>query len=204
MWKSPNGTIRAILDGTVFRAPILISKVHQPGGHQLEKAHHHRPPRLRRHLQGGGVPGPRHPARRNWSSPARTARSSPARPSMTSRAPACSQGDAQQGRAPSAPSPGACFTVRPGQRGRTCGSPPRTPSPRTMTRPSSSCSRRSMTRSLPRQVPKGWASTYFYTLIDDAVARVIRSEGGYHLGLQELRRRRDERHGRPPPSAPWP
>ncbi len=25
MWKSPNGTIRAILDGTVFRAPILVS-----------------------------------------------------------------------------------------------------------------------------------------------------------------------------------
>ena len=24
MWKSPNGTIRSILDGTVFRAPILI------------------------------------------------------------------------------------------------------------------------------------------------------------------------------------
>ena len=24
MWKSPNGTIRAVLDGTVFRAPILI------------------------------------------------------------------------------------------------------------------------------------------------------------------------------------
>ena len=24
MWKSPNGTIRAILDGTVFRAPILV------------------------------------------------------------------------------------------------------------------------------------------------------------------------------------
>ena len=27
MWKSPNGTIRAILDGTVFRAPILLSQV---------------------------------------------------------------------------------------------------------------------------------------------------------------------------------
>lgn len=27
MWKSPNGTIRAILDGTVFRAPILIDSV---------------------------------------------------------------------------------------------------------------------------------------------------------------------------------
>ena len=27
MWKSPNGTIRAILDGTVFRAPILIPAI---------------------------------------------------------------------------------------------------------------------------------------------------------------------------------
>ena len=27
MWKSPNGTIRAILDGTVFRAPILIDSI---------------------------------------------------------------------------------------------------------------------------------------------------------------------------------
>ena len=42
---------------------------------------------------------------------------------------------------------------------------------------------------------EGLGLTYFYTLIDDAVARVIRSKGGYHLGLQKLRRRRDERHG---------
>lgn len=28
MWKSPNGTIRAILDGTVFRAPITIPSIH--------------------------------------------------------------------------------------------------------------------------------------------------------------------------------
>ena len=28
MWKSPNGTIRAILDGTVFRAPILLPFIH--------------------------------------------------------------------------------------------------------------------------------------------------------------------------------
>ncbi|WP_455809961.1 NADP-dependent isocitrate dehydrogenase [Clostridium butyricum] len=27
MWKSPNGTIRAILDGTVFRAPIIVGPV---------------------------------------------------------------------------------------------------------------------------------------------------------------------------------
>ena len=28
MWQSPNGTIRSILDGTVFRAPILIDTIH--------------------------------------------------------------------------------------------------------------------------------------------------------------------------------
>ncbi|MGE4273007.1 MAG: NADP-dependent isocitrate dehydrogenase [Desulfitobacterium sp.] len=27
MWKSPNGTIRAILDGTVFRAPVLVEGI---------------------------------------------------------------------------------------------------------------------------------------------------------------------------------
>lgn len=27
MWKSPNGTIRAVLDGTVFRAPILVDGI---------------------------------------------------------------------------------------------------------------------------------------------------------------------------------
>ena len=27
MWKSPNGTIRAMLDGTVFRAPVLVKGV---------------------------------------------------------------------------------------------------------------------------------------------------------------------------------
>ena len=27
MWKSPNGTIRAILDGTVFRSPIVVKGI---------------------------------------------------------------------------------------------------------------------------------------------------------------------------------
>ncbi len=27
MWKSPNGTIRAALDGTVFRAPIIVKGI---------------------------------------------------------------------------------------------------------------------------------------------------------------------------------
>ncbi len=26
-WKSPNGTIRAILDGTVFRGPIMVKNI---------------------------------------------------------------------------------------------------------------------------------------------------------------------------------
>lgn len=33
MWKSPNGTIRNILNGTVFRAPILIKNVPTLIGH---------------------------------------------------------------------------------------------------------------------------------------------------------------------------
>ncbi len=30
MWKSPNGTIRNILNGTVFREPILLEKIPRP------------------------------------------------------------------------------------------------------------------------------------------------------------------------------
>ena len=38
MWKSPNGTIRAILDGTVFRAPIVVkgSEMKIPGAGKVE------------------------------------------------------------------------------------------------------------------------------------------------------------------------
>ena len=55
MWKSPNGTIRAILDGTVFRAPILVDGV-QSYRPYLEEAHHHCPACLRRRLQKLGNP----------------------------------------------------------------------------------------------------------------------------------------------------
>ena len=41
MWKSPNGTIRAMLDGTVFRAPIIV-KGHRAVREELEKADHDR------------------------------------------------------------------------------------------------------------------------------------------------------------------
>ena len=43
MWKSPNGTIRAILDGTVFRAPIMvrgISPVVKTWKHPITIARH--------------------------------------------------------------------------------------------------------------------------------------------------------------------
>ena len=46
MWKSPNGTIRAILDGTVFRAPILVKGI-RPCVRNWEK-----PITLARHAYG--------------------------------------------------------------------------------------------------------------------------------------------------------
>lgn len=46
MWKSPNGTIRAMLDGTVFRAPILVKGI-EPCVRNWEK-----PITLARHAYG--------------------------------------------------------------------------------------------------------------------------------------------------------
>ena len=42
MWKSPNGTIRAVLDGTVFRAPIMIDSI-KPVVRTGYETHHHLP-----------------------------------------------------------------------------------------------------------------------------------------------------------------
>ncbi|MCR4755499.1 MAG: NADP-dependent isocitrate dehydrogenase [Lachnospiraceae bacterium] len=59
MWKSPNGTIRAMLDGTVFRAPIIVKGI-EPCVRNWEK-----PITLARHAYGDvyknveiEVPGP--------------------------------------------------------------------------------------------------------------------------------------------------
>ncbi|MCR5848450.1 MAG: NADP-dependent isocitrate dehydrogenase [Lachnospiraceae bacterium] len=59
MWKSPNGTIRAMLDGTVFRAPIIVNGI-EPCVKNWEK-----PITLARHAYGDvyknteiKVPGP--------------------------------------------------------------------------------------------------------------------------------------------------
>ena len=59
MWKSPNGTIRAILDGTVFRAPIVVKGI-EPNVRTWEK-----PITIARHAYGDvykntemRIPGP--------------------------------------------------------------------------------------------------------------------------------------------------
>jgi len=45
-WKSPNGTIRSLLDGTVFRKPILVGNI-APAVSSWKKTDHDRPPCLR-------------------------------------------------------------------------------------------------------------------------------------------------------------
>ena len=54
MWKSPNGTIRAILDGTVFRAPILVRGI-EPYVRSWKK-----PITIARH-ESHGIPDPSGP-----------------------------------------------------------------------------------------------------------------------------------------------
>ncbi len=58
MWKSPNGTIRNILGGTIFREPIICKNVPRlvPG---LDSAHRDRPPRLWRPVPRHRLPLPR-------------------------------------------------------------------------------------------------------------------------------------------------
>ncbi len=55
MWKSPNGTIRNILGGTIFREPIVIDNVPRliPG---LDRPDRRRPPRLWRPVSRHRLP----------------------------------------------------------------------------------------------------------------------------------------------------
>ena len=128
MWKSPNGTIRAILDGTVFRAPIIIDNI-KPVVKNWEK-----PITIARHAYGDLYKGTEYAspkrARRNWSSPAKTVRNS-ARRSMISNAPAfCRESTTRTPR--SAPSRMPASGTR-SIRSRICGSPQRIRSPRSTT-----------------------------------------------------------------------
>ena len=57
MWRSPNGTIRNILGGVVFREPIVISNV--PRLVPLDAPDRHRPPCLWRPVSRDRLPRPR-------------------------------------------------------------------------------------------------------------------------------------------------
>ena len=174
MWKSPNGTIRSILDGTVFRAPILLDSIH--------------------------------PVVKNWKKPITIARhaygdvyksvdlytTEPGTCTMTFR------GERRPGEDPH----GA-------EGGRTCGLAGgltiRRRASALLPRPASStpliqsriCGfstkdtiakiydgvfKRVFQEEFEANYQERFRElglTYFYTLIDDAVARVIRSEGGF-------------------------
>ena len=97
MWKSPNGTIRAVLDGTVFRAPIMIDSIH-PVVKNWKK-----PITIARHAYGDVYKCT------EFRSPAQTAASS-APPSLTLRVPVCCRVSTTR-MIPSAASPAAASTM---------------------------------------------------------------------------------------------
>lgn len=86
MWKSPNGTIRAVLDGTVFRAPIMIDSI-QPVVKNWKSPS---PSPATPTAMCISAPSSAFPvrARPSWCSPAQTAASS-VPPSLTLRVPVC-------------------------------------------------------------------------------------------------------------------
>ena len=71
MWKSPNGTIRAILDGTVFRTPIVVKGITPlfPPGRSLSPSPVTLTATFTKTRKCRWVPI----VRRSWWSPARTA-----------------------------------------------------------------------------------------------------------------------------------
>ncbi len=172
MWKSPNGTIRAVLDGTVFRAPIMIDSI-QPVVKNWKKP----------------SPSPATPtamcisalssafpvrARRNWCSPAQTAASS-VPPSLTLRVPVCCRA-VQQGRF----HPQLCPQLLQLRTGREAGSVVRRKGYHLQeVRPHLQGYLPGNLRCRVQGKFEAAGITYFYSLIDDIVARVIRSEGGF-------------------------
>ena len=132
MWKSPNGTIRSILDGTVFRTPITID-CHQARGEELEKAHHHRPSRLRRRVQEPWICALRSPASAPIDLYRATAGRKPASIRPESGRPRRVWQGAHNKDTSIRSFAHSLLPVRASTPSRICGSPPRTPSPRSMT-----------------------------------------------------------------------
>ena len=189
MWKSPNATIRAALDGTVFRAPILLSKV-KPVVSCWKK-----PITIARHAYGDiykaveyRVPGP---GKAELVFTDENGVETSRQTIFDFKGPGVLQGMHNRDDSILVLRPLLLYLC-PGSGPGSCGSPPRTPSPRTTTRPSRLLFQKVYDEEFADKFRKA-GLTYRYALIDDVAAKVIRSEGGYDLGLQELRRRRDER-----------
>ena len=151
MWKSPNGTIRAILDGTVFRAPIVVKGIE--------------------------------PCVKNWKKPITIARHA--------------YGDVYKASEMKIPGPGKCelvYTAEDGTETRELI--------HNFTGAGVVQGQHNLCNSIEDTISKKYdhtfkdifqeifdaeykekfeeaGITYFYTLIDDAVARVMKSEGGY-------------------------
>ena len=124
MWKSPNGTIRAILDGTVFRAPIVVKGI-EPYVRTWTK-----PITIARHAYGDvykntelQIPGPG---------------------KVELVYTPADGGSEVRATVQEFDQPGIAQGI---QRGRTFGLPPRTPSARPTTTALRTSSRRSLTRS---------------------------------------------------------
>ncbi len=127
MWKSPNGTIRAILDGTVFRSPILVKGIV--------------------------------PYIPTWKKPICIARHA--------------YGDVYKNTE---------MRVEGGSKAELCVTKPDGTEERSLSKTYDHRFKDIFAEIFENEYKDKFEEagiTYFYTLIDDAVARVIRSEGGY-------------------------
>ncbi len=175
MWKSPNGTIRNILGGVIFREPIIISNIPRlvPGWNK--------PIIIGRHafgdqyratdfrLQGQGqAHGRVHPGGRLRAAQVRGLRGARRRHRP---------GAVQPGRSRSATSRAPRSTTASPATTR-CTSRRRTRSSRPTTAASRTSSRRSSTAEFKEQFDAA-GLTYEHRLIDDMVASAMKWEGGY-------------------------
>ena len=175
MWKSPNGTIRAMLDGTVFRAPILVSGV-RPTVRTWQQ-----PITIARHAYGDvyrnseiRIPGAGRAELVFTGADGQEIRQTIF--DFKEAEASCRRIDNLDASITSFAH--ACFPSTRCRSSRTCGSPRRIPSARPTITASSDIFQEIFDAQYKEKFEQA-GITYFYTLIDDAVARVVRSKGGF-------------------------
>ena len=174
MWKSPNGTIRAILDGTVFRAPIVVKGI-EPCVKNWKK-----PITIARHAYGDvykgtemKIPGPGK-AELVYTAPDGTE----TRELIHNFDGAGIIQGMHNINASIESFARSCFNYALDTKQDPLVCNKRYHFPKNTTILSKISSRRSLMRSVRTFFDEAGIE-YFYTLIDDAVARVMKSEGGY-------------------------